>query len=96
MGISMAEANHMAEVVELGCIVCTKVHGVTSPAEIHHIVGDGKRSHFKVLPLCFHHHRGGKDEEPISRHPYKARFVEAYGTEQDLLNEVLQLIKGDA
>ena len=59
-----------------------------------HLIGDGKRSHFKTLPLCFHHHRGGKDEEPISRHPYKARFIEAYGLEQDLLTEVLEKLKG--
>jgi len=28
-------------------------------------------------------------EEPfISRHPYKARFIKAYGTEQELLDQV--------
>ena len=47
-----------------------------------------KDTHFKVLPLCFEHHRRGGDKEPISRHPYKARFVAAYGTEEQLLAEV--------
>jgi len=54
-----------------------------------------KDSHFKVLPLCFEHHRMGSDKEPISRHPYKARFVKAYGTEQELLEQVNKLLKED-
>tara|TARA_R110000851_G_scaffold81650_2_gene179253 strand:+ start:154 stop:285 length:132 start_codon:yes stop_codon:yes gene_type:complete len=30
----------------------------------------------------------GSDKEPISRHPYKKRFIEAYGTEESLLEQV--------
>ena len=45
--------------------------------------------------MCFEHHRMGSDKEPISRHPYKARFVKAYGTEQELLEQVNKLLKED-
>ena len=37
----------------------------------------------------------GSDKEPISRHPYKKRFVEAYGTEQELLKQVEELLQID-
>jgi uncharacterized protein YpiB (UPF0302 family) len=30
----------------------------------------------------------GSGKEPISRHPYKKRFEEAYGTEKELLKQV--------
>ena len=84
------EKAHMDKVSQLGCIVCLK-HGMGyTPCEIHHIYGKTKpNTHYKVLPLCFEHHRRGGDKEPISRHPYKARFVAAYGTEEQLLAEVL-------
>ena len=39
----------------------------------------------KVLPLCAIHHRNGSHNPPISRHPNKKRFEEAYGTEEELL-----------
>ena len=81
-------------VSQLGCIVCRNQGRLDVPCEIHHTDGKTKKdSHFKVLPLCFEHHRMGSDKEPISRHPYKARFVKAYGTEQDLLNQVDELLQ---
>jgi len=93
MGISMAEANHMAEVQELGCIVCNKMYSQYRDSEIHHLV-DQKRSHYRVLPLCYEHHRGGKDSGMfISRHPYKKRFEKAYGSELDLLDLLESKIK---
>ena len=88
MGTSMKEASHMADVQELGCIVCHKMYGQYRDAEIHHLV-DKKRDHFRVLPLCMEHHRGGKDSGMfVSRHPYKKRFEKAYGSELDLLDLV--------
>lgn len=87
-----AESKHMSEVAELGCIVCRK-NGFITPAEIHHTQGKTKpNSHFMVLPLCFEHHRRGGDREPISRHPYKKRFEDAYGNEEELLAEVELLL----
>jgi len=90
---NMKEAHHLADVVELGCIVCLN-QGFINPAEIHHTEGKTKKDcHFKVLPLCFEHHRKGGDKEPISRHPYKKRFETKYGTEQELLKQVGKLLK---
>ncbi len=90
------EKEHMAKVRELGCIVCRKKGFYYVPSEIHHIEGKTKEgAHFLVLPLCFEHHRRGGDKEPISRHPYKRKFVEAYGSEYELLEEVNSLIVED-
>tara|TARA_R110002020_G_scaffold363669_4_gene575970 strand:- start:1927 stop:2265 length:339 start_codon:yes stop_codon:yes gene_type:complete len=87
------EADRMADVAELGCIVCFN-QGIRNLAEIHHIDGKTKKgAHLKVLPLCYEHHRKGNDKEPISRHPYKKRFETAYGTEEKLLEQVDELLK---
>tara|TARA_R110002012_G_scaffold239868_1_gene413939 strand:- start:170 stop:421 length:252 start_codon:yes stop_codon:yes gene_type:complete len=83
----------MDSVSQLGCIVCRLQGFYGVPAEIHHIEGKTKLdTHFKVLPLCFEHHRMGSDKEPISRHPYKKRFVDAYGSEEELLQVVNSMV----
>ena len=94
-----AEKEHMSKVQQLGCIVCFNLGYPGTPAEIHHVYGktkqakrNFKRTHFYVLPLCPSHHRYGSYKEPISRHPYKARFEKAYGTEQELLEQVENLL----
>lgn len=89
------EKQHMDKVVQLGCIICRNKGFLNTPAEIHHIEGKTKDdAHLLVLPLCFQHHRQGGMEEPfISRHPYKSRFIKAYGTEQELLDQVNKLVK---
>ena len=91
------EKQHMDKVVQLGCIVCRNKGFLNTPAEIHHIEGKTKAdSHFKVLPLCFGHHReGGRFRPFISRHPYKRRFEEAYGKEEELLEQVNKLLDED-
>ena len=89
-----AEKQHMNKVSQLGCVVCRQQGKGIVPCEIHHVEGKTKaNAHFKVLPLCFEHHRMGSDKEPISRHPYKARFVASYGTESDLLLIVDKLLE---
>ena len=91
-----AESKHMDRVSQLGCIVCRNQGRFYVPVRFITSKGKPKKdSHFKVLPLCFEHHRMGSDKEPISRHPYKARFVKAYGTEQELLEQVNKLLKED-
>ena len=89
-----AEQEHMDNVRRLGCLICRR-YGKRRNAEIHHVYGKTKKdSHFKVLPLCYEHHRGFlyKDGGPISRHPYKARFEKKYGKEVELLKEVDSLL----
>ena len=87
------EQKHMNEVRSLGCIVCFNNGYPFTPAEIHNVHGKTKENaHFQVLPLCPIHHRTGGHEGDISRHPNKARFEEAYGTEEELLEQVRQLL----
>lgn len=86
------EALHVSRVQEMGCIACW-ITGVYTPAEIHHVLDGNRRlGHKFVLPLCVPHHRGGSDgagiQSFVSRHPYKKRFEERYGTEQELLQIV--------
>lgn len=80
----------MDAVQSLGCIACKRELGVFTPAEIHHILRNGRRiDHYHTLPLCATHHRGGvNDSRATSRHPYRRAFEERYGDEWDLLAEV--------
>ena len=52
-----------------------------------------RNAHMKVLPLCYEHHRSGIDcERYTSRHPFKAKFVSRYGTEEELLEQVEKIL----
>ncbi|HAZ80764.1 MAG TPA: recombinase [Porticoccaceae bacterium] len=83
---SVQEKKWMSAMAEFGCVICKKLYGVTSPAEIHHIEGKTKPdAHLLTIPLCYAHHRAGEDNEKFtSRHPSKSRFIARYGTEYDL------------
>ena len=74
-------------IVQIRCIVCYMRGFPGTPAEVHHILDGGRRiGHLDTLPLCSPgHHRNGDGRHKISRHPNKARFEEAYGTEESLL-----------
>jgi hypothetical protein len=89
------EKRHMQAVAELGCIACRKIGHYGTPAELHHIretAGVGQRSsHYEVIPLCYHHHRGVSKLVP-SVHMSRKAFVDAYGTEKELLDEVMALL----
>lgn len=88
------EQEYLSRVADVGCIVCLLTEEVFTPPEIHHIDGKTKKdAHFKAIPLCHYHHREGSDNEAYtSRHPYKVRFEERYGTEQYLLEKTKELI----
>ena len=86
----------MDKVQQLGCIVCANRGFPDVPAEIHHTRGKTvKDAHLYVIPLCPSHHRYGGHTEPISRHPYKKRFEDAYGTEAELLECVGEILAGE-
>ena len=86
------EKEYMDKVQQLGCIVCANRGYPNVPAEIHHTRGKTvKDAHLYVIPLCPSHHRYGGHTEPISRHPYKKRFEDAYGTEAELLEQVQKI-----
>ena len=81
----------MGRVAALGCIVCRRAGFGQTPAEVHHIrtgTGWGRSSHFRTLPLCFHHHRGADGIHTIGT---KA-WVRRYGSEESLLLEVVELL----
>jgi hypothetical protein len=87
-----AEKNHLSKVADFGCIACRKIGFEDTPAEIHHIrdgVGMAQRAtHFEVIPLCTGHHR--RDDNSI--HRSKLRFESEFGTERELLAELLHEI----
>ena len=76
----------MDQITQIGCIVCLKLWDLQTPAEVHHIQGKTRPgSHLMTIPLCYAHHRAGKDMGMLtSRHPNKHRFEERYGTEAEL------------
>ena len=83
------EQIYMSKVAQLSCIVCANQGIENRRVEIHHVNGKTRENaHFDILPLCYEHHRQGNAEEPISRHPYKKRFVTAYGSEEELIKQV--------
>lgn len=79
---------------ELGCIACIVSRGEPSPSEIHHMLRGGRRmGEMFVLPLCFLHHRAGRDDsEAVSRDHNQRRFEARYGTEAELLAKCRQLV----
>lgn len=85
----------MDAISQLGCIVCRlQGHGY-APAVVHHILRGGRRiDHLHTIPLCEPgHHQHADRSGKISRHPYKARFEKAYGTEAYLLEQTRRLVK---
>jgi hypothetical protein len=90
--MTKAEKNHLKKVAELGCIACRKLGHYGTPAEIHHISNGtmGKRSdNFSVIPLCPYHHRTSNE----SYHLNPVWFTEKFGTQTELLNEVLEWLE---
>lgn len=89
-----AERRWMASVAELGCIVCRNLGYGVVPCAVHHIVEGGRRvGHMFTIGLCDPgHHQQSPDTAEISRHPDKARFEDAYGTEYELLAQTQLLL----
>ncbi|WP_027853836.1 Ref family recombination enhancement nuclease [Marinobacterium litorale] len=84
-----ADKDHLNRLFEIGCIAC-RVQGTPgTPAEMHHPrAGAGvgqKASHGDAIPLCPAHHRGTHHPAVPSIHLDKTRFIERFGTEQELL-----------
>lgn len=84
----------LAEVV--GCIACRKDGRTNFHVSIHHIDGRTKEwAHKMVLPLCYPHHQGGQ-QDPPSVHPWKSRFEERYGTQEELLEECIEILTDES
>lgn len=85
----------MNAITRLGCIVCVLQGKGRSPAVPHHILQGGKRmGHLFTIPLCDpgHHQYPQKGSGKIARHPTKAQFEAAYGTEWALLERTRELV----
>ena len=94
-----SEKTHMGRVAELGCIVCRNQGYGHTPREmtaIHHVragQGMGKRaSNFDVLPLCARHHQTGG--YGVAFHAGRREWERRYGSEVDLLAQIMGLLDG--
>lgn len=84
---SASDKRYFAKVASLGCIICQR------PAEIHHVRsgnGMGQRDHKRVIPLCHEHHRTGG--HGVAFHAGKKTWQDIFGTEDDLLEKVDELL----
>lgn len=92
--MTIAESAWMDAIQQIGCIACIVDEKPTSIAEIHHMLSGGRRlGHLFTLPLCFWHHRSGRnDEQVVSRDQNQRRFEARYGKESDLLEKVRQMV----
>lgn len=94
--MTKAEKEHWDKVADLGCIAC-RIDGYRNMlVSIHHTDGRTKAgAHMRVLPLCAGHHQDGtgNDKNMIAIHPYKRKFCEKYGSQQELLELVNELLK---
>ena len=86
---TVAEQRWMDDIVRLGCIICLIEGRGESLAEVHHLLSGGRRiSHRHSIPLCFQHHRGGRnDADVVSRDQTQRRFEMRYRSEAWLLAE---------
>lgn len=94
--MTKAEKEHLSKLAAFGCVCCHLLGFSGGPAEIHHIragTGAGLRSsHFDALPICPAHHRGTAGLSVPSIHGSKNAFIEAFGTEAELLELTKTLI----
>ncbi len=92
--MKLAERRHLSKVAALGCIACLNNGFPETPAEIHHPragAGTGQKSdHKRAIPLCPPHHRTGGFGVAI--HAGQETWEKSYGTEEQLLAQVLALI----
>ena len=82
---------HLARVAALGCIVCKNNGFEDSPANAHHInckTMGRKASDYETIGLCPTHHQYGGHGE-VAVHESLADFEARYGTERELLAQVL-------
>jgi hypothetical protein len=88
--VTVDERAWIEAILRLGCIVCIREALGQTPAEVHHMLSGGRRmGHKWTLPLCFNHHRAGRDDEQcISRDHAQRRFENRYGTERELHADV--------
>jgi len=93
--ITKADKERADKLRDLGCIICKHHLDVFTPPAIHHIDGQTKEGcHQNTIPLCPNHHQYKSNvQQWVSRHgDGRKAFEKAYGTEQELLTIVNELI----
>ena len=94
--MTKAERQWCDAITQIGCVACIVSVGIYgTPGAVHHLKSGGRRiSHLKTICLCDpgHHQNAPEGSRKISRHPFKARFERAYGTEEELLAKTRQLV----
>jgi hypothetical protein len=80
---------------QVGCIACHQIGVHQTEVSLHHIDGRTKPgAHLRVIPLCGKHHQSGEGTgDFISVHPWKRRFEDAFGTQEELLAQVQQIVE---
>ena len=94
--VTKAEAKWMTAIVRIGCIACRVMGHDGVPGLVHHLLSDGKRrrGHLFTICLCWLHHQAGVcDDEIVSRHPWKKKFEQRYGSEAKLLRMTKKLVR---
>jgi hypothetical protein len=91
-----AESAWMDAITQIGCIVCLLFFSAPgTPGCPHHLLTKGgrRRGHLYTICLCDPgHHQKSPTPSKISRHPNKARFEKAYGSEDSLLAKSRELV----
>lgn len=90
-----AQRRMWSQVAEIGCMACLQDGYHTQP-EIHHVMElGGYRNHSKVFGLCPPHHKYTSAVPGIlNRHKNPIEFAERFGTDQELHQKCMELIKG--
>ena len=94
--LTVADKERGAKLREMGCIVCINEHALFTETAIHHLDGQTKEGcHQLTIPLCPRHHQYKDNNKPplwFAFHGQRIAFESAYGTEQELLEQVNGLI----
>lgn len=82
-----AEKQFHDQLAALGCIACYLDGHYTEEVSIHHIEGRTKPgAHLNVLPLCAGHYQDGTGIPGlVAVHPWKRRFEQLYGKQEEIL-----------
>jgi hypothetical protein len=89
------QLNKWGLVLGLGCMACRK-DGKFTFGEIHHSRHEyGNRNHDLIFSLCPVHHRPTSGITGIpNRHGNPKEFSAKYGTDKELFEKCMELIKG--
>lgn len=86
------EKRHKAALVDLGCLVCLRLHGphVAGEVELHHYRagGWGKGDYKTLIPLCVEHHRGATGIHGLGTKGFDKHYP---FTQYDLLQDALRM-----